>query len=144
MGEVLQWLLDEPSRTVVVAVVAGVMTLAVKMRSRGGVHRDTQRLFDGTQRAQIHSRAANRCEHKHPLWFRCREVGNQADHVYPHSRGGATSLNNAQSLCRSHNSRKSNKVPSPVYIWRLQRRRAKYFPAGQDVTIQGRRPSAIG
>lgn len=144
MNEVVQWLFDEPSRMVVVAVVAGVMALAVKMRSRGGVHRDTQRLFDGAQRSLIHSRAGNRCEHKHPLWFRCRQVGNQADHVYPHSRGGATSLENAQSLCQPHNLRKSAKVPSPVYIWRLQRRRAKYFPAGHDVTVQRRQLSAIG
>ncbi|MGW3973916.1 HNH endonuclease [Streptomyces ardesiacus] len=52
--------------------------------------------------------------------------GTEADHIHPWSRGGATELWNGQMLCRRHNRRKSNRVPSPLYHWRLARRRKKY------------------
>ena len=34
----------------------------------------------------------------------------QADHVFPHSKGGKTSLDNSELLCRVHNQSKSDKV----------------------------------
>lgn len=42
--------------------------------------------------------------------FRCRFCGSasmlEADHIFPESRGGATTLDNLQTLCRSCNARK--------------------------------------
>ncbi|MFF8914213.1 HNH endonuclease signature motif containing protein, partial [Streptomyces sp. NPDC015032] len=67
-----------------------------------------------------------RCEHKPPLWFRCPAPGTEADHIHPWSRGGPTELWNGQLLFRRHNRRKSNRVPSPLYRWRLARWRKKY------------------
>jgi len=46
--------------------------------------------------------------------FRCRECGCrrmlQADHIIPESKGGATVLENLQTLCKRHNVKKGNKI----------------------------------
>ena len=143
MEELLGWLEADPRRLLVIVAVAGVIALVVRLRSGGGIQRDDQRLFDSSQRARIHARAGNRCEHKPLLWLRCSAKGTHADHVYPHSRGGPTILANAQSLCATHNLRKSASVPSRYYIWRLERRRRKYFPAGEDPSVQWRAASLV-
>jgi|SRR5699024_1973582 len=104
----------------------GILALAALegMRRR---RRDPQRLFSHTQKRALLQQAGHRCEHKHPLWRRCRETTRlQADHIMPWSRGGPTQLWNGQILCREHNRRKSNLVPRPLYRWRLTRRRRKY------------------
>lgn len=141
MDAVIDALIGDPRLGLVAVVVVAVAFGVYRIRQSGGPPRDGQRLFDTAQRALIHSRAGGRCEHKHPLWRRCPSPGTQADHIYPHARGGATTLANGQSLCQMHNARKGAKTPSAVYIWRLQRRRRKYFPPGQDVTVQWRQPS---
>lgn len=50
--------------------------------------------------------------------FRCRHCGDQfelhADHIYPESKGGATTLDNLQTLCRVCNFRKGKRVTEPV------------------------------
>lgn len=105
-----------------------VMLLTLLMRGRFSVQADPQRLFDAGQRAEARRRAGGQCEHKPMLWSRCRNKGEQADHIYPWSKGGWTTLDNAQSLCTACNQRKGGKVPSQLYIHRLQRRRRRYFP----------------
>jgi hypothetical protein len=59
-----------------------------------------------------------------PLWWWWR-LGDEleADHIYPHARGGDTELGNGQMLCRMHNARKSAHVPSWWYRSRLARGR---------------------
>lgn len=119
---------------IALGLLAAVVTGTNRLRAGFSLQTDPQRGFDGDQRAEGRRRCGNRCEHKSPLWFRCDGNADQADHVYPWSGGGATSLSNLQYLCSQHNRAKSKRVPSWCYIWRLERRRRGYFPT--DVPVQ--------
>jgi len=73
--------------------------------------KDTKRAFDEAEKIAIYRRAKGIC-------VKCKEEGKsdneatvpwrdyEADHVTPHSKGGTTSLDNAQLLCRYHNQKK--------------------------------------
>jgi len=100
-----------------------VMTLVTLAKFR---ERDHKRTFNAYQKSILANRAGGRCEHKHPLWIRCIKPGEHADHIIPWSKGGPTTAFNGQWLCQRHNLRKSALYPSPVYVWRLNRRRARY------------------
>lgn len=106
----------EPDPTVLLACLAvaalGILCLAIGV-SRKRRWRDPIRVYSWSQKQQLIRQANGRCEHKPPLWFRCLAPGSEADHVHPWSRGGPTELWNGQLLCRRHNRRKSNRVPSP-------------------------------
>ena len=111
------------------AILLAFVPLVVIARAFGRHRRwrDPQRLFTSRQKNALIARAQGRCEHKNPLWLRCRATtGLQADHVVPWSRGGATALTNGAALCQRHNARKSNRMPSPLYRWRLRQRRRNY------------------
>ncbi|MFI9629302.1 HNH endonuclease [Streptomyces sp. NPDC052042] len=108
-----------------IALSGSLLLLAGLARRRH--RRDPQRLFTWQQKRALLARSGYRCEHKHPLWRRCRRTdGLEADHIVPWSRGGPTELWNGQVLCRRHNTRKSNRIPSALYRWRLARRRRRY------------------
>lgn len=122
-----------------VAVGLAVMIVLVAAARRGRqVQRDPKRLFTSAERQEASRRAGGRCEHKSVIWFRCSAPGTHGDHIYPWSRGGATVMMNHQWLCAKHNLRKSDHVPSRVYIWRLERRRKSYFPQGVDPHVDWR------
>lgn len=103
-------------------IIDRVMTLVTLARYR---ERDHRRTFSAYQKAILVKRAGGRCEHKAPLWFRCVRPGSHADHIIPWSKGGPTTAFNGQWLCRRHNLRKSALYPSPLYRWRLVRRRGR-------------------
>ena len=77
--------------------------------------KDRQRTFTELQRLEIYRRDEGICQ-------ACRKEGRSekeawvpwceydADHILPHSKGGDTSTENAQVLCRTHNRIKGNRV----------------------------------
>lgn len=113
--------------------------LAAAKSALSGRHRktqqDPQRVFTQAQRTTIFARCGNRCESKRWFWSRCRSVPTHADHIYPWSKGGSTSLANAQGLCARHNLMKASHVPSGLYVRSLERRRKAYFPAGMPTAV---------
>ncbi|MGY2082364.1 HNH endonuclease [Blastococcus sp. SYSU DS0539] len=117
-------------------LVLGRMVRAVRTAVHGRHPRDPQRLFVGADRATLLARAGRRCEHHSWLSGRCPTTERlQADHVHPHSRGGATSLANGQVLCGRHNARKANRIPWTWELDRLARRRQAYFPPGTPTQV---------
>lgn len=67
--------------------------------------------------------------------YTCRYCGNKegplhADHVYPFSRGGETSINNMVTSCESCNLKKSNKVgiyPLPIGYFEVKPKKVNVF-----------------
>lgn len=138
---VTTWLGQDPRRLLVgLGAIAGVTVLG-SIRRRGATQLDPQRAFSAAQRHRIHARAGKRCELESLWWLRCPAVGTHADHIHPHAKGGASSLANGASACAKHNLRKGAKVPSALAIWRLERRRRKYFPPGEPTEVNWRLPS---
>lgn len=70
--------------------------------------KDRKRSFSELDRLQIYRKYDGICQS-------CKETVPwsrfQADHIYPHSKGGKTTLDNAQLLCRDCNLHKSNSLP---------------------------------
>lgn len=111
--------------------------------------RDPVRIFTADQKRYLMAQAGARCEHRPLLWFRCfRNTRLQADHIMPWSRGGRTTIENGQMLCATHNRRKTNRIPSPLYRARIRLRRSygaisstRHAPT---LTLTGRRVAKSG
>jgi hypothetical protein len=78
---------------------------------------DAERLFTKSQRYQMWSRQGGVCPrtgkviaeediNNHDLWA--------ADHVIPYSKGGPTTVDNGELVCKQYNLAKSNKMPELV------------------------------
>lgn len=121
------------------AVVAAVLVFTCPMPGRGprlSQKPDPWRRFKYGTRRLVMSRAGDRCEGPVFLaWGRCRNRATEADHIYPWSRGGATSPRNGQALCAGHNRRKAAMKPPWWYVLALEHRRRSYFPPGNDVRV---------
>lgn len=122
----------------VIAAGAVILLILAAQSGGGSGQKDPRRMFTTAQREAIRRRAGGRCEHLYFGLFRCRNRGAEADHVYPHAKGGATSLVNGQWLCRMHNRAKSDHYPSQFYVSRLKASRKKYFPPGESTDIRPR------
>ncbi|MGY1730281.1 HNH endonuclease [Geodermatophilus sp. SYSU D01045] len=139
--------LDEPWLVALFALLAVRAVVRLVRSVIHGVHpRDPVRRFSRADKRAVLDRAGHRCEHYSLLGGRCRATTDlQADHVHPHSRGGATTVENGQALCPRHNKQKSARVPWNWQLRRLERRRAAYFPSGVPTAVvrhRGRQPAA--
>ena len=141
VGEVRRSVLAEvlatPWLVGLLAVIAiGKLVRLGRAVVHGGRGRDPRRTFSRAEKVALLERAGHRCEHHSWLLGRCRETeALQADHVHPHSRGGATDVANGQALCRRHNRRKAARVPWGWELTRLERRRRAYFPPGSVAAV---------
>ncbi len=122
--------------------VLAVLVLSCPIPGRGPrlfQPQDPLRLFKGETRRAVMTRAGGRCEGAVFLaWGRCRDVATEADHVYPYSRSGPTTLTNGQALCRGHNRHKAAMRPPWWYLLSLEHRRLSYFPPATDVRVNAR------
>jgi hypothetical protein len=91
------------------------------------VIKDENRLFSFDQRQLIKQNAKEKCENRFLFFFRCLRHGTDADHIFPHSLGGNTDIENAQWLCKRCNCKKGAKKPSKYYMSRLKFWRKFYY-----------------
>ncbi len=134
---VLHQLVVEPwSGALVVLLVATAVVRGIPGLVHGRRRRDPQRCFLRADKRLVLQRAGQRCEHHSLFGRRCTATDDlQADHVHPHSRGGATSVDNGQALCPRHNTRKAARVPWDWQLRRLAQQRAGYFPPGTSTVV---------
>lgn len=110
----------------IIAVALLVVRLGFRAKRNFRLHkvqRDKRRAFSPAQRAQIFDACGGRCEYPRFILGRCRRKATQADHIYPWSKGGATTVENGSGLCAVHNRLKSDKIPSRAYIRKLAKTR---------------------
>lgn len=96
--------------------------------------RDPVRTFSGRDRSYVLARADHRCEHYSLYAMRCPTTTSlQVDHIHPHSRGGSTTVNNAQVLCKAHNRRKGARIPFTWELRMIERKRQTYAPDSSPI-----------
>lgn len=105
-----------------------------RARRRFTPERRDRRDFRPLERAEIIRRAGGRCEHIDPDGTRCPSIHGppphtilEADHVIPWAIGGPTRVTNAQALCRWHNGRKTDRVPTQDELAALYLARRDYY-----------------
>ena len=77
-----------------------------------GLQLDPQRNFTKDIKDELY-RKSPRCAHVSDDGTRCTESSYnklEVDHILPWSKGGRTKLDNAQLLCKSHNTSKGNRI----------------------------------
>lgn len=134
-GGVVAFFIENPVALIAIIGAIALILIVRAVKKSLPVNKDEQRMFTGPQKQEAKRRAGMRCEHS-SLGFRCSKPGEHADHIYPHSKGGRTSMSNCQSLCAPHNLRKSAQLPSKFYMSRLETRRGRYFPEGIDPRVE--------
>jgi hypothetical protein len=78
--------------------------------------KDTKRLFNEAEKIKIYRRDNGICqeclaEGKPEKESQVSWTDYQADHIFPHAKGGQTIITNAQVLCSHHNRKKSASIP---------------------------------
>lgn len=87
----------------------------IQKKRKEFILKDKNRAFNEGQRIAIYRRDRGLCqeclkEEKNEKESRVSWDNYQADHIFPHSRGGETSIENGQVLCTHHNQKKSDNV----------------------------------
>lgn len=122
---------------IMLVVIALAVIAALGKRSKDGpdVTKDPQRMYTSEQRTESFARAGGQCEYLGWGFMRCRSQAEHADHFFPHSKGGATSLLNCVASCAHHNTSKGAKVLPKRQGTFLKMRRRRYYPAGIPVDV---------
>jgi 5-methylcytosine-specific restriction endonuclease McrA len=136
---IIVFFFEHPPVAVVLIFVFLMASLAIAAYRKRPIAKDELRGFTASMRQEAKDLAGGRCEHSY-FWLRCRTPGGHADHIYPWSKGGWTTMANCQSLCVKHNLQKSAHLPGRFYIRRLEIRRRRYFPVGADPKVDWSRP----
>lgn len=102
-------------------------------RKKDDTHRDAKRVFTAKEKSQLSTQCGYRCEGT-GLFFRCRYTGKDlhGDHWFPHSKGGATTMDNLVMLCPQCNRKKSDTIPTSLQTKALSWRRKHH----RDYTAQ--------
>lgn len=136
VSQVSSWVASTPSWLIAVVIATVAAVLVARVVESAPARRDDRRIFTVEDRNRSFALAQWRCEHRAMVGLRCSTAAAHADHVVPWSKGGPTILENCQSLCVRHNLKKSDQMPSLMYVRRLESRRRKYYPAGQSVKVR--------
>lgn len=122
---------------IMIGAVALAVIAALGKRTKDGddVVKDPQRMYTTEQRTESFARAGGQCEYMSWALSRCGAPAEHADHFFPHSKGGATSLLNCVASCAHHNTSKGAKVLPKRAGKFLEMRRKRYYPAGVPVTV---------
>jgi 5-methylcytosine-specific restriction endonuclease McrA len=118
-----------------IGAVAGLVVVGALIhlvRSHRSAPQDPQRMYTPEQRKQSFELAGGRCEYTGFLLTRCRRPAEHADHLYPWSKGGATSLANCCAACQHCNLSKGAKILPAWRVRLLVHRRKRYYPVGVD------------
>ncbi len=79
------------------------------------IMKDEKRMFNESEKIMIYRRDKGKCQiclnqGKDEKEAEVDWTNYQADHIFPHSKGGRTDTKNAQVLCRYHNQSKGDKI----------------------------------
>ena len=97
------------------------------------VTKDPRRLYTKAERVAGFALAKGRCEFTVFKVFRCTRAAEHGDHHIPHSKGGATSMENFVAGCSRCNIRKSDHMPGWWDTLLITARRRRYYPEGYSV-----------
>ena len=139
--DALRWFIAHPEGVVPLALFLVFLVCAI--RRRMPAPRDPRRAFTSAQRAAAFQNAGDRCEYTTVWNLRCRGRAEHADHLYPWSRGGATTLRNCVAACAPCNLAKSDRVLPRWRVRMIVRRRRRYFPEGVGVRLGERYDEAL-
>lgn len=136
ISAIIKVLIENGQTVLIVVGVLFALSLVLKVyRAFNKPPKDGDRLYSKQDRMIGFARAGGRCEMDGFLWFlRCSREAKHGDHHYPHSKGGATTMQNFVAACVRCNTSKGAKVPTRMQTRRIQNRRRSYFPKGVSVT----------
>lgn len=138
----IHWAVGHPVAVGIIAAIVFVPAFIAFVASLipRRIVKDPQRLYTADQRRAGSDRSGGRCEMEGIFFTRCRRPGEHGDHWFPHSKGGATSMNNFVWACARCNTSKGARIPTFWETTRLEWRRRRYFDPSIPARPSGRVP----